>query len=63
MQSRGPCSLQQAVLEDALAAQALADLPEEGEDGAVLGALALCEDEDERDARVDLAKDVYFTIL
>ena len=31
-----PGSLQQAVLEDALTAQALADLPEEGEDRVVL---------------------------
>ena len=36
--SAGECpgSLQQAVLEDALTAQALADLPEEGEHRAVL---------------------------
>ena len=49
-------SLQQAVLEDALTAQALADLPEEGEDRAVLGALPLGEHQDEGDARVDLAE-------
>ena len=44
------------MLEDALTAQALADLPEEGEDRAVLGALPLGEHQDEGDARVDLAE-------